>query len=90
MIDRQKFFDSVRSQPFAGHLAQGQVDGCNAILDEWEHRGLTDYRWLAYMLATVFWECARTMQPIREAGSDSYLRAKKYWPWIGRGYVQLT
>lgn len=60
------------------------------ILDEWEHRGLTDPRHLAYMLATVFWETARQIQPIREQGSDAYLRSKPYYPWIGEGLVQVT
>src|SRR6185369_5955680 len=36
------------------------------------------------------WETAHTMQPITELGSQRYLRGKRYWPWIGRGYVQLT
>lgn len=61
-----------------------------AILDEWEKRGLTDLRWLAYMLATVFHECAQTMQPITETGGLKYLKSKRYYPWYGRGFVQLT
>lgn len=90
MIDRKKFFAGIRQQPFDGKLSAGQVSGTSAILDEWERRELTDLRWLAYMLATTKWETGHTMQPIMESGSQSYLRSKKYWPWIGRGYVQLT
>lgn len=90
MIDRKKFFDGVRRQPFSGKLTKGQVNGMSAILDEWERRKLTDVRHLAYMLGTVKWETDHTMQPIIEGGSQAYLRAKKYWPWIGRGFVQLT
>jgi len=30
------------------------------------------------------------MLPIKERGSDAYLRSKKYYPYIGYGYVQLT
>jgi hypothetical protein len=30
------------------------------------------------------------MKPIIERGGDKYLRAKKYWPHFGRGYVQIT
>lgn len=89
-IDRKKFFDGIRQQPFTGELNKGQVSGIDAILDEWERRKLTDLRWLAYMLSTTKWETAHTMQPITEGGSQKYLRGKKYWPWIGRGYVQLT
>lgn len=89
-IDRKKFFDGIRQQPFDGKLNAGQVSGITAILDEWDRRKLSDLRDLAYMLATTKWETAHTMQPITERGSSGYLRGKKYWPWIGRGYVQLT
>lgn len=44
----------------------------------------------AYVLATAYHESAHTMKPIAEMGSQDYLRAKRYWPFIGRGYVQLT
>lgn len=89
-INRKKLFDGIRQQPFDGKLTTGQVNGVSAILDEWDRRGLTDLRYLAYMLATTKHETAHTMQPITELGSQSYLRGKKYWPWVGRGYVQLT
>lgn len=73
-IDRKRFFDGVRSGPFPGKLTSGQVAGMNAILDEWERRGLTDLRWLAYMLATTKWETVHTMQPIKEMGGPAYLK----------------
>lgn len=44
----------------------------------------------AYVLATAFWETARTMKPVREYGGEKYLRSKKYYPYVGMGYVQLT
>lgn len=90
MIDRKKFFDGVRHGPFNGKLTKGQVDGMNAIIDEYERRKWTELRWLAYMLATTKWETDHTMQPISEGGGPKYLKSKKYYPWIGRGYVQLT
>lgn len=45
---------------------------------------------VAYVLATAFWETARTMKPVREMGGEKYLRSKKYYPYVGMGYVQLT
>lgn len=90
MIDRKKFFDGIRFNPFPGKLTKEQVEGVTAILDEWDRRKWTDLRWLAYMLATTKWETAHKMQPIKEMGSKAYLQGKRYWPWIGRGYVQLT
>ena len=71
MINRQKFFTGVRPI-FGGAMTQTQVEGCEAILYEWEKRKLTDLRQLAYMLATCFWETARTMQPIYERGPRKY------------------
>ena len=51
---------------------------------------MTDLRWLAYMLATTYHETGTRMWPITEYGSQSYLQGKEYWPYIGRGFVQLT
>lgn len=84
-MNRDAFFASVRRAPF-GSLSQSQVDGLNAILDEWDRRALPDIRWLAYMLATTFHETARTMQPIAEIGG----KRARYAPFYGRGFVQLT
>lgn len=89
-INRKKFFDGIRQGPFPGKLNAKQVQGISAILDEWERRRLTDLRHLSNMLGTSYLETAMTMQPITEYGSQKYLRAKKYWPWIGRGLVQIT
>lgn len=93
MIDRKAFFDGVRPDLFGGTLTQDQVRGTEAILDEWEARKLTDLRWLAYMLATTYHETNKTMQPVREAywlSEDWRRRNLRYYPWYGRGYVQLT
>ncbi len=90
MIDRKLFFDRIRAAPANGFLGSSQVDGFTRILDEWERRGLTDARWLSYMLATCWHETAKSMQPIKEFGGDSYLKSKPYYPWYGRGLVQCT
>lgn len=48
---------------------------------------------LAYVLATAYWETARTMKPVREAFwlSENWRKNNlRYYPWYGRGYVQLT
>lgn len=93
MLHRQTFFDDVRAKLFAGTLTQSQVDGINAVLDEWENRKLTDLRWLAYMLATDKHETNATMQAVREAYwlSEDWRRVHlRYWPFYGRGLVQLT
>ena len=91
MFDRSIFFNRVRSSLFSGSLSQTQVDGMNYMLDVFERDyNWPDLRWLAYAFATAYHETAFTMQPIKEYGSQSYLQSKKYYPWYGRGYVQLT
>ena len=51
---------------------------------------------IAYVLATVEWETAKTFKPVREAfflGDKAEEWRKKnlrYYPFYGRGYVQLT
>lgn len=48
---------------------------------------------LAYILATAYWETARTMKPVKEAywlSEDWRKKNLRYYPWYGRGYVQLT
>lgn len=47
----------------------------------------------AYILATAWWETGRTMKPVKEAYwlSEGWRRDNlRYYPWYGRGYVQLT
>lgn len=47
----------------------------------------------AYVLATAFWETAHTMKPVVEAfwkSEDWRRRNLRYYPWHGRGFVQLT
>lgn len=44
----------------------------------------------AYVLATAYHETAHSMKPVREMGGEKYLQAKKYYPYVGMGYVQLT
>jgi len=99
-INRPQFYKKFRKQ--FGKLSQLQVDGIEAIFNEWERLRLSDLRWLAYILATAWHETAKTMQPIEEFGKG---RGKRYgnkikhsgvsyiFPnkiYYGRGHVQLT
>lgn len=93
MIDRKSFFDAVRQKPFSGSLSTSSVSNMESIIGEWERRGLTDLRWLAYMLATVLAECGRNMAPVPEVGRGKgrpYGVAVNGHVYFGRGYVQLT
>lgn len=62
------------------------------ILAECEAAGLLRNQ-AAYVLATAFWETNRTVKPVVEAYwlSEGWRsRNLRYYPWHGRGYVQLT
>lgn len=96
MINKTTFFNHIRASIlFKGKISQLQVNGINAILDEFFNYNLSDLRWLAYMLATAYHETGKTMQPIEEWGKGkdkpyglpSPETGKKYY---GRGFVQLT
>lgn len=87
------FFDEVRRDLFSGDLTMGQVAGINAILTAFADT--RDARFVAYALATAYWETAQKMLPIREYGEGrgrSYGKPVPPWNQIyyGRGLVQLT
>lgn len=86
----QAFFAAVRRS--CGALEQDQVEGFNVLL-----AAMGEARWpvafAAYGLATAWHETNHTMQPVVEAYWLSEAWRKKnlrYYPWHGRGYVQLT
>jgi hypothetical protein len=64
-----------------------------AIIRECKRHGLTLNSQIAYVLATVEHETANTFKPVREAfwlSEDWRRRNLRYYPYYGRGYVQLT
>lgn len=64
-----------------------------AIRAECEKQGLCLPQQAAYVLATAEWETNRTFAPVREAYwlSEDWRRANlRYYPYYGRGFVQLT
>lgn len=73
-----------------GRLTQSQVNGFNFLVSEIDKDKSISYPQAAYILATTWHETAHTMLPVKERGSDAYLRSKRYFPYIGYGYVQLT
>ena len=101
-MNRQTFLSEINPALFSGRITQSQIEGINFKLAAWEKSGLTDIRWLAYMLATSYHETAKTMQPIEEYGKGKgrpygqklrHDRKPYTFPdklYYGRGDVQLT
>lgn len=88
MKDIAAFFATVRTRMKG--LKTAQVEGIETILKACVGAPLA---YAAYMLATAWHETAATMQPVREAYwlSEEWRRKNlRYFPWYGRGYVQLT
>lgn len=88
-INKFKFYNTVRPL-FGGQLTSSQVQGMEALITEYERLEWNDIRLFAYVLATVKWETASTMQPITELGGEKYLKSKKYYPYYGRDLCQTT
>ena len=101
-MNRQTLINDINPTLFSGRISQNQIEGISFKLAAWEKSGLTDIRWLAYMLATSYHETAKTMQPIEEYGKGKgrpygqklrHDRKPYTFPdklYYGRGDVQLT
>jgi hypothetical protein len=87
MINRKHFYATVRPLLFGGKISYSQVEGMDAILNEWEAQRLTDLRCLAYIFGTVYHETDETMQPIEEIGrgkGKDYGKKLKYGSGPGK------
>lgn len=95
-IDKVKFYQEIRNKGLFKALTEKQVQSIDAILLEAEKQGINDLRQLSYILATAYWECHNPkkpelrLTPMKEFGGETYLKGKKYYPYFGRGFSQLT
>jgi hypothetical protein len=89
MINRETFYAKYKTH--FGKLNTSQVEGLDFLLEKLDGSEVfslaNEY---AYILSTIKHECAERYKPITEMGSPVYLKSKEYYPYIGRGYVQLT
>lgn len=89
IINREKFYLGY-SKEFP-KLNQKQVDNLNYLLDRLDESTVIDsLAKYSYVLATIFHETAGTYAPITEYGSQTYLKNKKYYPYVGRGFCMIT
>jgi hypothetical protein len=92
LSDAPAFFVAVRA--FAGSLEQSQVDGFNRLLGAMG-KAAWPIAWAAYGIATPWWETNKRMSPVEEgyylgAKAAAFQKKLRYYPWFGRGDVQLT
>lgn len=79
----------LTSYPF-GKLNDKQKNSLGFLIEKLKASSIQALRQQAYVLATIKHETAGTYRPIKELGSPQYLKSKPYYPFIGRGYIQLT
>jgi len=87
-FDKGAFYSTVRAK--LSTLSPSQIQGFETLGEVCNGAPLAHQ---AYMLATAWHETNKTMQPVREAYwlSEEWRRTHlRYYPWYGRGYVQLT
>ena len=93
LANPQVFFSSTReSGVFGGPLKPDHVTGLEAVLGA-AKAASWPIAFTAYALATALHKTAYTMQPVREAFwlNENWRRNNlRYFPFYGRGYVQLT
>lgn len=89
-MNKEQFYIKVVTNLFNGNLSERQQSGLECIIDEWEKQNNSDMRQLAYILATIYHETGRKMQPVKEYGNEEFLRSKKYYPYFGRDLCQTT
>lgn len=87
------FYDYIRGD--AGELfptfSQAQLLGVQSLVTY--GAGKLPLSWMAYVLATAYHETGKLMQGVKEGFNLSDAWRKKnlrYYPWYGRGLVQLT
>lgn len=90
VINRVVFANRLKTFGLYQSATTSQLSGCNTIIDEYIGQGYTNVNQLAYILATVYHETGRKMQPVKEGGGIKYLLTKAYYPYYGRDLVQTT
>jgi putative chitinase len=71
MLNEKILFAELKKAPFGKALTQSQVDGIKRLLRICDEENVTDLRHRANILAQVFHETGRRMQPVRETFATS-------------------
>jgi len=91
-LDLAPFFSHIRPSSLYKRLTVAQVQGHETIIAKMKEHNVP-VSWAAYILATAYHETAQRMQPVKEGlnASDAWRKRNlRYYPWYGRGHVQLT
>lgn len=95
MINRKTFFELYKKDLDPDKkLSQAEVDALTIFLNFYDRdKNYFSLKQWAYVFATVFHETGATFLPVRESprmSDDWRKRNFRYFPYYGRGYVQLT
>lgn len=86
-IEKEKFFQTLSTTSVEVKDKKSR-DGIGYFLDYWNSKPeIKDTRWLAYIMATAYFETRGTFEPIREtfAGSDEEAIAKLDKAYVDKG-----
>lgn len=95
MINKKTFFDLYRKNLDPDRkLSQSEVNAIDLFIDRSKSvfSNFTIPQW-AYIFATTFHETNATFLPLKEAywlSEDWRRKNLRYYPYYGRGYVQIT
>jgi hypothetical protein len=85
--------DIIWSTDATANVRWSKTELTQQLIKKAKELGLTLKTQWAYMMATIQWETADTFEPVREAfwlSENWRSRNLRYYPYYGRGYVQLT
>ncbi len=94
MIEFELFISNLKPTLYK-RIKSVEKENIKAILEACEKQEVTELNHIAYILATAYHEGYDyrnniRITPITELGKPSYLKSKPYYPYIGRGFVQIT
>lgn len=75
-VNRKAFYSNFKQKVRSRGLDDYQKVGSEAIFDYWDSNLFLDFRWLAYILATAFYESSEHMRPVYEGAV--YYNSKYY------------
>ena len=97
MPDPWEFFTDQQITNWAQSPINSVRSNWPRLVEQLGHCGLNDMATQIAMIGTIGIESAHTFEPVREAffigepePAETHRRTKPYYPYYGRGYIQIT